>query len=342
MLMDLHPSQQHAGLHHAVWRPQQEVTRLNARFKPTSPEKSGSYHLFFLGDRFSEEAESKELDKIAHRLGFISKEVKITHAEIDKNVSKKNDSDNDNNLVNEERNVRTMLDNDSEDFDVERNAPAMPLMLQNDAQSTVQNDVQNVAQNDALNVVQNDAQTVVQNNAQNVVQSEAQNAFQKIVQNDAQNVVQDYAQNVVHNVVENDAQNVVQNDATNVVLNDAQNVVQNDPVYDIRNVVANDAAMKLLLDLNNERKLANLEELRNGGMEAADAKLIGGKFDDNQQLENSMKEVSRDGHVDRGCRECDQIGQFIGLWATFQSLWQQLICPKDPTFLGNFVKVSKS
>ena len=25
--------------------------------------------------------------------------------------------------------------------------------------------------------------------------------------------------------------------------------------------------------------------------------------------------------------QCDQIGQFIGLWATFQSLWQQLICP---------------
>ena len=25
--------------------------------------------------------------------------------------------------------------------------------------------------------------------------------------------------------------------------------------------------------------------------------------------------------------QCDQIGRFIGLWATFQSLWQQLICP---------------
>ena len=25
--------------------------------------------------------------------------------------------------------------------------------------------------------------------------------------------------------------------------------------------------------------------------------------------------------------QCDQIGQFIGLWAFFQSLWQQLICP---------------
>ena len=41
MLMDPHPSQQHAGLHHAVWQLQQEVTRLKARFKPTSPKKSG-------------------------------------------------------------------------------------------------------------------------------------------------------------------------------------------------------------------------------------------------------------------------------------------------------------
>ena len=27
------------------------------------------------------------------------------------------------------------------------------------------------------------------------------------------------------------------------------------------------------------------------------------------------------------CNQCDQIGQFIGLWPTFQSLWQQRICP---------------
>ena len=26
----------------------------------------------------------------------------------------------------------------------------------------------------------------------------------------------------------------------------------------------------------------------------------------------------------------DQIGRFIGLWATFQCLWQQLICPNLP------------
>ena len=33
--------------------------------------------------------------------------------------------------------------------------------------------------------------------------------------------------------------------------------------------------------------------------------------------------------------QCDQIGRFIQLWATFQSLWQKLICP-NPNFLGNF------
>ena len=42
------------------------------------------------------------------------------------------------------------------------------------------------------------------------------------------------------------------------------------------------------------------------------------------------------------CRQCDQIGRFIVLWASFYSLGQQLICPQSPTFLGNFVKVSKS
>ena len=29
----------------------------------------------------------------------------------------------------------------------------------------------------------------------------------------------------------------------------------------------------------------------------------------------------------RASGQCDQIGQFFGLWATFKSLWQQLICP---------------
>ena len=33
--------------------------------------------------------------------------------------------------------------------------------------------------------------------------------------------------------------------------------------------------------------------------------------------------------------QCKQIGQFIGLWATFYFLWQQLICHKSST-LDNF------
>ena len=36
--------------------------------------------------------------------------------------------------------------------------------------------------------------------------------------------------------------------------------------------------------------------------------------------------------------QCDQIGRFIGLWATFQSLWQTINLTKSPTFLGNFCK----
>ena len=36
--------------------------------------------------------------------------------------------------------------------------------------------------------------------------------------------------------------------------------------------------------------------------------------------------------------QCDQIGRFIGLWATFSSLWQQLVLPKSTTFFGNFCK----
>ena len=30
------------------------------------------------------------------------------------------------------------------------------------------------------------------------------------------------------------------------------------------------------------------------------------------------------------CEQCDQIGRFIGLWATFKSVWQQLVCPYLP------------
>ena len=36
-------SQNHPKLRHAVWWPQQEVNRPKARFKPTSPKKSGVY-----------------------------------------------------------------------------------------------------------------------------------------------------------------------------------------------------------------------------------------------------------------------------------------------------------
>ena len=34
--------------------------------------------------------------------------------------------------------------------------------------------------------------------------------------------------------------------------------------------------------------------------------------------------------VSLGYFQCDQIGRFIGLWATFKRLWQQLICPNLP------------
>ena len=40
MLVDPYPSQQHAGLQHAVFHLQLEVTRRKARFKPALTEKS--------------------------------------------------------------------------------------------------------------------------------------------------------------------------------------------------------------------------------------------------------------------------------------------------------------
>ena len=39
--------------------------------------------------------------------------------------------------------------------------------------------------------------------------------------------------------------------------------------------------------------------------------------------------------------QCDQIGRFITLWATFQSPWQQLFCTKCQHSLGNFCKLVK-
>ena len=50
----------------------------------------------------------------------------------------------------------------------------------------------------------------------------------------------------------------------------------------------------------------------------------------------------RSARAGRGNEQCDQIGRFIGLWATFQNLWQQLICPNLPHSQAIFVKVSKS
>ena len=35
----------------------------------------------------------------------------------------------------------------------------------------------------------------------------------------------------------------------------------------------------------------------------------------------------------KGYLQCDQIWRFIGLWATFQSFWRQLICPNLRQFL---------
>ena len=45
---------------------------------------------------------------------------------------------------------------------------------------------------------------------------------------------------------------------------------------------------------------------------------------------------------DPDIEQWDQIGRFIGLWANFQSLWQQLICPNLQHSWVIFVKVSKS
>ena len=46
--------------------------------------------------------------------------------------------------------------------------------------------------------------------------------------------------------------------------------------------------------------------------------------------------------LNSGNVQCDQIGRFNGLWATFQSFWQQLICPNLLHSYAIFVKVSKS
>ena len=40
------------------------------------------------------------------------------------------------------------------------------------------------------------------------------------------------------------------------------------------------------------------------------------------------------------CEQCAQIGQFIGLWATFKPL-ATINLPKSPSLLGNFCKSVK-
>ena len=37
--------------------------------------------------------------------------------------------------------------------------------------------------------------------------------------------------------------------------------------------------------------------------------------------------------------QCDQIGRFIGLWASFQNLCATISLPKSPTFLGTFIDI---
>ena len=45
---------------------------------------------------------------------------------------------------------------------------------------------------------------------------------------------------------------------------------------------------------------------------------------------------------DLSANQCDQIWRFIGLWATFKSLLQQLICPNLPHSYAIFIKALKS
>ena len=57
-------------------------------------------------------------------------------------------------------------------------------------------------------------------------------------------------------------------------------------------------------------------------------------------LHKALKWKNRIGFFMTG--QQDQIGQFIALWATFQSLWEQLFCTKRPHFKANFVKLTIS
>ena len=55
---------------------------------------------------------------------------------------------------------------------------------------------------------------------------------------------------------------------------------------------------------------------------------------------NQSAQISQ--HSFDGYVQCDQIWRFIGLWTTFQSLWQQLVCLNLPHSQAIFVKVSIS
>ena len=37
------------------------------------------------------------------------------------------------------------------------------------------------------------------------------------------------------------------------------------------------------------------------------------------------------------CEQCDQIGRFISLWVTFQSRWQQILCPNHKHVMAIFL-----
>ena len=55
----------------------------------------------------------------------------------------------------------------------------------------------------------------------------------------------------------------------------------------------------------------------------------------NRQTRQKEKSFQQSDGSDQ--EQCDQIGRFIGLWATFHSLWQQLICPNLPHSLAIFL-----
>ena len=66
-----------------------------------------------------------------------------------------------------------------------------------------------------------------------------------------------------------------------------------------------------------------------------------------QPKKSKERERERSKQMDTECQtegqeQCDQIGRFNALWATFQSLWQQLFYPNRPDFLAIFVNLSKS